>query len=70
MNAGAIARLNAYFGRGVGSISYSRFSCSGFESRILNCYYRSPRYYCDHYDDAGVICRPGTTIKSIVERSE
>ena len=73
---GAIARSNASFGQGHVSIYYTRFGCNGQESRILNCnygYYYNYYYYyydyCDHSDDAGVTCRPFTTITSLIEQS-
>ena len=57
--SGALARTNAYFGRGTGIILLDNVGCIGGESRLLDCSNSGIGVYssnCDHGDDAGVIC--------------
>lgn len=52
---GAIARTNAYFGRGVGPIRIDNVQCRGSESSLLSCTH-STFHNCGHSQDAGVTC--------------
>ena len=55
---GAIARYNAYFGRGTGRIWLDRLGCHGHEYNLFNCSHSAiSTTYCSHRDDAGVTCR-------------
>lgn len=68
---GAIARHNAYYGRGYVSIRMSSVGCTGTETRLVNCYFSTYiSYYCDHYDDAGVTCLSAVTNNTVLERSK
>ena len=53
---GAVAVGFADFGPGTGPILVSNVQCNGSESRLVDCSY-APRRSCEHFDDAGVICR-------------
>ena len=58
--SGGAARRSAYFGPGNGKIMLSGLHCSGDEPNVLAC----PRSrvldsWCDHSEDASVICRQG-----------
>ena len=54
----AVAALrNAAYGRGSGPIWYAYVSCSGSEASLTQCApYGHGVRYCDHSEDAGVIC--------------
>lgn len=74
---GAIRVYYAYssYGVGSGSIHMRNVRCTGTENRLIDCsyssnyYYYYSRSYCNHYDDAGVICQPGAAM-SVLEHSE
>ena len=55
-STGSIPRRNAFYGQGSGPIWLNYVSCIGNETSLLNCSNRGTRYYCRHYDDAGVQC--------------
>ncbi|KAG8509080.1 Antigen WC1.1, partial [Galemys pyrenaicus] len=47
----------AHFGEGSGEIWFSRLQCIGNESHVWKCLSLGwGKHYCDHSDDAGVIC--------------
>ena len=54
---GAIARGNAFFGQGVGSIVIDDAQCTGSESALIACK-NTTMHNCGHSEDAGVEC-PG-----------
>ena len=56
-NIGAIARINAYYGRGTGPILLDDVGCRGTESRLIDCTYDPNTIDCTHSDDAGVRCQ-------------
>ena len=53
---GAIAFFGAHFGEGSGSIFLDEVSCTGSEERLVDC--PSDDHDCEHFEDAGVQCRP------------
>ena len=60
--AGAITRLSAFFGSGIGPIFLDDVGCSGTESRLIDCPNSGiGMSNCGHRDDAGVICQPTLT---------
>ena len=73
----------SYFSIGSGPTVMTRVQCTGRETNLLNCSYRtdsSSIRYCDYYDyyyyysifgnNAGVRCQRGTRIDSIVNYSK
>ena len=53
----AIARGNAYFGQGSGSILLDNVQCTGNEVSIFSCPHNSiGSHNCSHSEDAGVEC--------------
>ena len=61
--SGAIARGNAYFGQGNGSILLDNVHCIGNEVSIFSCSHNSiGSHDCSHSDDAGVVCLKGEYI--------
>ncbi len=53
-----VAKLQAAFGEGNGSIAIENVACSGTESQLLACS-SSPIFdtgACTHSEDAGVVC--------------
>ena len=58
--SGAIARSNAYFGQGSGSILLDDVQCIGNEVSIFSCSHKSiGSHDCSHSEDAGVVCLEG-----------
>ena len=56
---GALARTNAFYGRGSGLIMVTNVGCTGEEQSLLNCTHTGYGVTsCGHYEDAGVRC-PG-----------
>ena len=56
---GALAYINAHFGRGTGIILLDNVACTGGESRLLQCSNTGVGVYssnCGHDDDAGIRC--------------
>ena len=56
---GATAYDSAHFGSGTGPIHINGVSCSGSESRLLDCSYGTNTTGDSHSEDAGVQCQPG-----------
>ena len=54
--AGAVARSNAFYGRGTGTILRDRVSCTGSETRLRDCRFFTPDFFDSHFEDAGVQC--------------
>ena len=45
---------------GTGQIVLDDLQCTGSESRLIDCPHSGlGNHNCDHYQDAGVTCRPG-----------
>ena len=61
LHKGSIARVRAYFGQGRIPILLDNVACSGTESRLIDCTYSSHTLDCDHGEDAGVTCQPGSS---------
>ena len=55
---GAVSTTNARFGQGTGPIYLDNVSCSGSESRLIDCNYDPDTRDCGHSEDAGVVCLP------------
>ena len=65
--SGAIARSNAYFGQGSGSILLDDVHCTGNEASIFSCIHNGiGSHNCDHSVDAGVVCFEGEYINSFL----
>ena len=57
---GAIPRLNAAFGQGIGPILFDDVQCNGFEQRLFDCSHPGLEVNnCGHHEDAGVECSAG-----------
>ena len=70
--AGAVPRYWAYFGRGSGPILLDDVQCGGTEQRLIQCQRENDNaigvHNCEHYEDAGVTCQPGTNKTEIIIR--
>ncbi|XP_019636799.1 PREDICTED: deleted in malignant brain tumors 1 protein-like [Branchiostoma belcheri] len=56
-------RNDAYFGQGTGPIYMDDLRCDGNETSLFSCSYAGWTINdCDHGQDAGVVCRTGTSI--------
>ena len=55
-SAGATAYLFARYGQGTGPIYLDDVSCTGTESRLVDCRYTA-NHNCRHSEDASVSCR-------------
>ena len=65
--SGAIARGRAYFGQGSEPILLNYVQCTGNEASIFSCTHNSiGSHFCDHNDDAGVVCFGGEYINSFL----
>ena len=64
ISAGAVARTNAFYGAGTGSIFLDNVQCRGNELFLSNCSNNGVGVHnCVHNEDAGVRCEigdPGT----------
>ena len=51
--------INGHFGQGTGPILLDDLTCTGTESRLVDCAHDGIGQYdsCTHADDAGVRCR-------------
>ena len=57
---GAISRINAAFGQGIGPILFDDVRCNGFERRLFDCPHQGlEAHNCGHHSDAGVVCSAG-----------
>ena len=62
---GATSLLGGFVVNGTGQIVLDELLCTGSESRLVDCPHRGlGSHNCDHSQDAGVRCIPGTTIKA------
>ena len=59
-NAGAIPRVEAYYGEGALTVQFDNLTCSGTETSVLQCRFTAGTS-CTHNLDVGVQC-PGKTI--------
>ena len=65
--AGSTARFGAAYGPGSGPILLDDVSCIGLELRLVDCAHpRFEVHNCNHNEDAGVVCLPGTWTKENV----
>ena len=55
VTTGAIARGSAFFGSGVGPVTFDDVGCTGSEMFLANCS-RASTHNCAHTEDAGVTC--------------
>ena len=57
---GAIPRLNAVYGQGLGPVLFDDMRCTGLEQRLYDCHHPGFEVEnCGHHQDAGVECRIG-----------
>ena len=54
-------KLYAAYGRGSGPIHMTVISCTGSESRLIDCRFSPNTRGDSHVEDAGVACYNGTT---------
>ena len=65
--SGAIAKSNAYFGQGRGSIFLDDVQCIGNEASIFSCTHNGiGSHNCDHSEEAGVVCFGGEYINNFL----
>ena len=59
--SGATATTRGSLGLGLGPILFDNLMCTGLESRLIDCVHNGIGIEdCTHFEDAGVICLPGT----------
>lgn len=63
----AVARTNAFYGRGTGPINIDEAACDGSEMRLIDCPFDST-HDCTHAEDAAVDC--STTREQSVDMEE
>ena len=73
---GAIAKYYSTYGSPSVSFKFTYVGCTGSESRLIDCYYRTPStyyyssYYCSSSEGAGVVCQSSETNNTVLERSK
>ncbi|XP_056452129.1 deleted in malignant brain tumors 1 protein-like [Gadus chalcogrammus] len=64
------APRNANFGPGQGPIGLGHVYCKGNESELTQCGHRELlSHYCDHQEDAGVVCEAASPVRLVNGRS-
>lgn len=62
---------NAYFGKGNGTIWLDDVTCSGNETKLMNCRHNGwEGHNCRHYEDVAVVCRMEGTSKLKINFSD
>ena len=51
-----VSYVGGYFDSGTGPIHIDDLTCSGTETRLIDCQYDSNTDDCDHTEDAGIAC--------------
>ena len=65
-----LAPVYAFFGEGTGDIWMEDVQCDGSEKSLFECIHAlHVQPYCDHWEDAGVICKGKTTINYVKEKT-
>ncbi|XP_022087751.1 deleted in malignant brain tumors 1 protein-like [Acanthaster planci] len=60
------AATDAHFGEGTGDILLDDVHCTGYETELVNCPHDGVgNHNCDHWEDAGVVCSSGVTIRLV-----